>query len=86
MANIEKSTLRNQHYGVKLQLRPKTKQKWSSVSTVVVVIDTVDQSTEESVYVGTAVIPMYVQAGKDHQGSLVLNEKTKDVVLHEGNF
>lgn len=92
MANIDKSTLRNQHYGIKMQLRPKnSKEKWSAISTVMVIIDTIDQSTERSVYVGTAMIPLYVNGiGKDEKnntpGNFVSNKKQKEVVLHEGNF
>lgn len=87
MANIEKSTLRNQHYGVKMELRPKNvKHKWSPVSTVMVIVDTIDQSTEESVYVGTAMIPMYVISKKPNDGSYVTSNNEKDIVLHEGHF
>jgi hypothetical protein len=64
MADIDNSTLRNQHYGMKLQLRPKKGVKWSANTTVIAVIETIDQSNEKPVYVGTAAFPMYLIASK----------------------
>ena len=56
---------------MKMQLRPKKGEKWSSNTTVIVVIETVDQSTLEPAFVGTAAFPMYLIAtkGKDWRGN-----------------
>jgi len=34
------------------------------MSTVMVIVDTIDQSTENAVYVGTSMIPLYLVATK----------------------
>lgn len=70
-----------------MQLRPAKGKKWNPNSTVLAVIETVDQSTFLPVTVGTATIPMYLIAGGGpNRGNMVTSEKEKQVALHAGHF
>jgi hypothetical protein len=64
LAVIEMSTLRNQYYGIKLEIRKGIKEKLSPSSMLYITLETLDISNNEARVVGKTCHPLYVHATK----------------------
>ena len=60
LANIDRSTLRNQFYGMKFELRPQ--QKLKPTSLVYMTLETVDKSSNEARFAGFSYFPLFMDA------------------------
>ena len=60
LANVERSTLRNQFYGLKFELRPSKKLKPTSL--VYMTLETVDKSSNKSRFAGFSYFPLFMDA------------------------
>ena len=87
LAVIEMSTLRNQHYGIKLEIRLPPNKKLSPSSLLYITLETLDISNNEARVVGKTCHPLYVHATKGDKYSLpIVSEKATDPSLYLGSY
>lgn len=60
LANVERSTLRNQFYGLKFELRPSKKLKPTAL--VYITIETVDKSSNKAAFAGFSYFPLFMDS------------------------
>ena len=86
LATIDKSTLRNQYYGMKVEIRPNGK-KLSPTAMLYISIDTLDISNNEARVVGKTMHPLFVHSTKgDKRGLPIESEKATDPSWFLGNY